>query len=253
MVLPRVVVAARARLRAVRSLGGSGRPAALVVLGWPASVALLAPAAVVPLGRLEAAVVLGRERVAFVGAFAVVSSRWTCWRSLPTVLLTLRRFRRALLSVVSGSLRTSRVPLLTSLRRSLQRLLCGLDGPRERSNASSPAPLAREAPPRTRLRTIARSGIQNQPPFLPVDAMPEVWSDAPLRATRSAHGHRHVAAARPAVGEVVAPVRRCSPSRRMLCWLVAMAAVYALRPYGGTADRLSKLGRHPQRARRAVG
>jgi hypothetical protein len=87
---------------------------------------------VVRLRRAEAAVVLGRERVALVDAgFAVVSARWTCWRSLLTVLLTLRRFRRASLSVVSRSLRISRVPLLSSLRRSFQRVLRGLDGPRE--------------------------------------------------------------------------------------------------------------------------
>jgi hypothetical protein len=31
------------------------------------------------------------------------------------------------------------------------------------------------------------------------------------------------------------------------------AAGGSIRPYGGTADRVSKVGRHPPRARRAVG
>ena len=114
-----------------------------VVAGLPAPRDPLALAA---FRRLGAAVTLERGRGGFLGAdLAVVSSCWTFSRSLLTVLLTLRRFRRTSLSVVSRSLRTSRGPLLTSLRRSSS-ASCAACTERAACPARPPRPPGHERP-----------------------------------------------------------------------------------------------------------
>ena len=105
---------------------------------------VLALAAVVALSGVGAAAALLPRGAARFGLGLPVSS--ACWmfsRSLLTVLLTLRKFLRASRSVVSRSLRTSRVPLVQLLTEVLERFLGGLDGLREPVHRSLPRRLER--------------------------------------------------------------------------------------------------------------
>ena len=109
-------------------LGRSGVVAAAVV-GPRADLAVAAVVALRGVGAAAARLPRGAAR--FGPGLPVSSARWMFSRSLLTVLLTLRKFLRTSLSVVSRSLRTSRVPLVELHTQVLKRFLGGLDGLRE--------------------------------------------------------------------------------------------------------------------------
>src|SRR5436190_10883885 len=144
------------------------------------AVRLRAPAAGVFLAAVAFALLARAGAARRLTGLPVTSACSICARSLATVPRTLRRSLRACLSVVSRSPRTSRDPLLSSLRRSLSATSAASTDRVSRSSAPWPACRAREAPPRTRPPTLAVWGIR-PPPSVVDDALPPSLVRSPPR------------------------------------------------------------------------